>query len=437
MAEKMTWLELRRAIAVRSGDRQKEVNSFMDELVKQIMEGLRTDKVVRISGLGSFKLQAVAARKSVNVATGEDIVIPGYEKVTFVPESGVKELFLNLKETTEEKPEPATPLQKLGAQADEIVGLLADLGQAPKKVDEPAIPQTQETPETPEIPETPEKPDPKVEPEPIVAPEPVKAPEHVAPVVTPVVEPVVAPVVAPEPVAPVVTPVVEPEKEPVKEPEKEPVKEPVKEPEKEPEKPKYHFLRDTLITLTILLLLLAGAFYFFRQELTKWVDSLREKMQTPVEQVVEPVVTDTTAVVDIPQEPDTIATDTIAVEEVHAEEAVIEEVPVVEEQKEEPVKAEEVKAAPEEPQYKEGDVIATVRLRKGEDLSKIARRYYGHGDLWVFIYQFNEDHLGDPDNVAIGSRINVPYLTPEQQDIRNPKTQLKIHELYQKYLNKN
>lgn len=429
MAEKMTWLELRRAIAVRSGDRQKEVNSFMDELVKQIMEGLRTDKVVRISGLGSFKLQAVAARKSVNVATGEDIVIPGYEKVTFVPESGVKELFLNLKETTEEKPEPATPLQKLGAQADEIVGLLADLGQAPKKVDEPAIPQTPETPETPEIPETPEKPDPKVEPEPIVAPEPVKAPEPVAPVVTPVVEPVVAPVVAPEPVAPVVTPVVEP----VKEPEKEPVKEP----EKEPEKPKYHFLRDTLITLTILLLLLAGAFYFFRQELTKWVDSLREKMQTPVEQVVEPVVTDTTAVVDIPQEPDTIATDTIAVEEVHAEEAVIEEVPVVEEQKEEPVKAEEVKAAPEEPQYKEGDVIATVRLRKGEDLSKIARRYYGHGDLWVFIYQFNEDHLGDPDNVAIGSRINVPYLTLEQQDIRNPKTQLKIHELYQKYLNKN
>jgi nucleoid DNA-binding protein len=426
MAEKMTWLELRRAIAVRSGDRQKEVNSFMDELVKQIMEGLRTDKVVRISGLGSFKLQAVAARKSVNVATGEDIVIPGYEKVTFVPESGVKELFLNLKETTEEKPEPATPLQKLGAQADEIVGLLADLGQAPKKVDEPAIPQT---PETPEIPETPEKPDPKVEPEPIVAPEPVKAPEPVAPVVTPVVEPVVAPVVAPEPVAPVVTPVVEP----VKEPEKEPVKEP----EKEPEKPKYHFLRDTLITLTILLLLLAVAFYFFRQELTKWVDSLREKMQTPVEQVVEPVVTDTTAVVDIPQEPDTLATDTIAVEEVHAEEAVIEEVPVVEEQKEEPVKAEEVKAAPEEPQYKEGDVIATVRLRKGEDLSKIARRYYGHGDLWVFIYQFNEDHLGDPDNVAIGSRINVPYLTPEQQDIRNPKTQLKIHELYQKYLNKN
>jgi nucleoid DNA-binding protein len=429
MAEKMTWLELRRAIAVRSGDRQKEVNSFMDELVKQIMEGLRTDKVVRISGLGSFKLQAVAARKSVNVATGEDIVIPGYEKVTFVPESGVKELFLNLKETTEEKPEPATPLQKLGAQADEIVGLLADLGQAPKKVDEPAIPQTPETPETPEIPETPEKPDPKVEPEPIVAPEPVKAPEPVAPVVTPVVEPVVAPVVAPEPAAPVVTPVVEP----VKEPEKEPVKEP----EKEPEKPKYHFLRDTLITLTILLLLLAGAFYFFRQELTKWVDSLREKMQTPVEQVVEPVVTDTTAVVDIPQEPDTIATDTIAVEEVHAEEAVIEEVPVVEEQKEEPVRAEEVKAAPEEPQYKEGDVIATVRLRKGEDLSKIARRYYGHGDLWVFIYQFNEDHLGDPDNVAIGSRINVPYLTPEQQDIRNPKTQLKIHELYQKYLNKN
>ena len=402
MAEKMTWLELRRAIAVRSGDRQKEVNSFMDELVKQIMEGLRTDKVVRISGLGSFKLQAVAARKSVNVAarksvnvaTGEDIVIPGYEKVTFVPESGVKELFLNLKETTEEKPEAATPLQKLGAQADEIVGLLADLGQAPKKVEEseaaPEVPEVvPEVPATPEIPKTPiepEKPEPVAAPEPVVAPEPIKAPEPVAPVVPPVVAPIVAPepaapVVTPEPIAPIVPPVVEP----IKEPEKEPVKEP----EKEPEKPKYHFLRDTLITLTILLLLLAGAFYFFRQELTKWVDSLREKMQTPVEQVVEPVVTDTTTVVDIPQEPDTIATDTMTVDETAVtEQAPAEEVvtpepaPVVQEQP-----AEVAQSTPEMPQYKEGDVIATVRLRKGEDLSRIARRFYGHGDLWVFIYE--------------------------------------------------
>lgn len=416
----------------------------MDELVKQIMEGLRTDKVVRISGLGSFKLQAVAARKSVNVATGEDIVIPGYEKVTFVPESGVKELFLNLKETTEEKPEAATPLQKLGAQADEIVGLLADLGQAPKKVEEPEVtPEVPEVPATPEIPETPiepEKPEPVVEPEPIVAPEPVKAPEPVAPVVTPVVEPVVAPVVTPEPVAPVITPEpIAPIVTPVVEPIKEPEKESVKEPEKEPEKPKYHFLRDTLITLTILLLLLAGAFYFFRQELTKWVDSLREKMQTPVEQVVEPVVTDTTTVVDIPQEPDTIATDTMTVDETAVtEQAPAEEVvtpeptPVVQEQP-----AEVAQPTPEMPQYKEGDVIATVRLRKGEDLSRIARRFYGHGDLWVFIYEFNEGRLGNPDNVAIGSSIQVPYLTPEQQDIRNPKTLLRIHELYQKYLKKN
>lgn len=158
MAEKITWIELRRRIAARAGGSQKEAATFMDELLKQIIAGLKTDKQVRITGLGTFKLQEVAPRKSVNVVTGEDIMIAGYDKLVFTPEAGIKELVAsNSRPTgntqtpaaTEPTPSEITPLQKLGEQADEIVGLLADLGQPVNDIPaEPQTPQTTNTTET-------------------------------------------------------------------------------------------------------------------------------------------------------------------------------------------------------------------------------------------------------------------------------------------------
>ena len=92
MAEKLSWTELRRTLASRAGVSEKEANAFLTALNAEIVEALKTDKQVKINGLGIFKLQAVAPRKSVNVATGEAITIEGYNKVAFVPEAGVKEL---------------------------------------------------------------------------------------------------------------------------------------------------------------------------------------------------------------------------------------------------------------------------------------------------------------------------------------------------------
>ena len=74
----------------------------------------KTDKQVKINGLGTFKVQAVAPRKSVDVNTGEEIIIEGYNKLVFAPEAGVKEL-------VEKQPKEIDPLKKLGAQAEEIV----------------------------------------------------------------------------------------------------------------------------------------------------------------------------------------------------------------------------------------------------------------------------------------------------------------------------
>lgn len=63
------------------------VRAFFDIIV----DGLRKDGLVKIKGFGTFKLQEVADRESVAVATGERIVIKGFRKVTFTPEAALKD----------------------------------------------------------------------------------------------------------------------------------------------------------------------------------------------------------------------------------------------------------------------------------------------------------------------------------------------------------
>lgn len=151
--EKITWTELRKAIAERINADEKEVATFMSALIPAITKALREDRQVRITNLGTFKLQSVAPRRSVNVATGEAFTLPGYEKLVFAPESSIKELLGNPKASPIE--DDNTPLQKLGAQADEIVDILGDLGQGPKAsptepvVEEPKVEEPQPIVEEP------------------------------------------------------------------------------------------------------------------------------------------------------------------------------------------------------------------------------------------------------------------------------------------------
>ena len=183
MAEdKLSWSELRHTLAQRAGVTEKVANTFLNALNAQLVEALKQDKQVKINGLGTFRLQAVAPRKSVNVTTGEAITIEGYNKITFSAEAGVKELIEGHKpfqpiakeETNTPAPEntPIDPLKKLSAQADEIIDILADLGQAPsedKKAEEPKIeePKAEEPKVEEPIVEEPKIEEPKVE-EPVV-----------------------------------------------------------------------------------------------------------------------------------------------------------------------------------------------------------------------------------------------------------------------------
>jgi nucleoid DNA-binding protein len=192
--EKLTWLELRKAVAEYANISEQEAGQFLNALLDGVIEGLKVDKQVKIKGLGSFSLKAVAPRKSVNIATGETFTIEGYNKLTFSAESMLKESV----EKRLEQPRTGAvlselnndPLKKLGEQADEIVDILAELGQAVTKpsleveevVEVPEV-SKEETAETIEesasvepVEEPTEKPTAEVEKQPIVAPTPTPKP---------------------------------------------------------------------------------------------------------------------------------------------------------------------------------------------------------------------------------------------------------------------
>lgn len=70
----------------------KEAEEFVKTFFAVIEKGLEQDKYVKIKGLGTFKLIGVESRGSIDVNTGERIEIQGHTKVSFTPDSALKEL---------------------------------------------------------------------------------------------------------------------------------------------------------------------------------------------------------------------------------------------------------------------------------------------------------------------------------------------------------
>ena len=69
-----------------------DAQRFMTAMLDTINEGLNNDKVVKIKGFGTFKVIDVKQRKSVNVNTGEEIIIEGRGKITFTPDAIMRDL---------------------------------------------------------------------------------------------------------------------------------------------------------------------------------------------------------------------------------------------------------------------------------------------------------------------------------------------------------
>ena len=70
----------------------KSAESFVSQFFDVVKEGLDADKQVKVKGFGTFKVVTVKPRESINVRTGERVVIESHDKVNFTPDATMKEL---------------------------------------------------------------------------------------------------------------------------------------------------------------------------------------------------------------------------------------------------------------------------------------------------------------------------------------------------------
>ncbi|OCW93203.1 hypothetical protein A9168_12385 [Macellibacteroides sp. HH-ZS] len=104
MNNKLTIQELATLLSVKSGKDTYEAERFIRELIAVVSDGLLSDKMVKVKGLGTFKIVLVEDRESIHVNTGERILIPAHYKCSFLPDTDLKELVnrpFSIFETTE------------------------------------------------------------------------------------------------------------------------------------------------------------------------------------------------------------------------------------------------------------------------------------------------------------------------------------------------
>lgn len=92
MNRKLLLPDMAAMLSESGGISKHKAENFIRAFFNTIETGLQEDKLVKIKGFGTFKIVSVSSRESVNVNTGERIVLDEHSKITFTPDSVLKEL---------------------------------------------------------------------------------------------------------------------------------------------------------------------------------------------------------------------------------------------------------------------------------------------------------------------------------------------------------
>ena len=156
---------------------KKEASLFVNEMFFVIQKSLDEDKIVKVKGLGTFKIIDVDDRESVDVNTGDRVLIEGHGKITFTPDALMKELVnkpfsqfetvvlnegvdFNEAEAVSQPEETAIPdeVEDSSAPLVEFVDEpQPEIVEEPVKLMEPEVPETPAKPDTPKEPEKPKE----------------------------------------------------------------------------------------------------------------------------------------------------------------------------------------------------------------------------------------------------------------------------------------
>lgn len=438
-------------LAEKHGMNKQEADEFVKEFFLLIEEALENDRCVKIKNLGTFKLIDVDSRESIKVNTGERFQIEGHTKVSFTPDSALRDMinkpFAHFETVilNENTVLDDTPMDETEEEAEEMAES-ADISVTENLRDEEIIDE-ESVIEEPVIEES------------VVEESVVEEPVIEEPVVEePVVEEVMTEEAVPEEAAtgvvsesvikePIVEELVAEEVEAVAEDpsldtpsDTDPVLEtpctltaeeiiaaelqnsdtefkrtlpeeaqpvtmpPVSAAQKSP--------IPYLVTIIILVLLLCGSalVFIYYPDLFSPVNK-KDRVEVPAPQSQLPIVS----------EPEVLLDTIVAVKDTVAEVVVKEPkevTPQLIKKVAEPVrtntKASTSKVTPVKPDsvnYKITGTKTTHTVSEGETLTRISLRFYGTKDLWPYIVQHNRNIIKNPDNVPYGTTLKIPELT--------------------------
>ena len=361
MNNRLAIQDLAGLLAEYTGKDKNSSERFLREFIAVVSEGVYTDKLVKVKGLGTFKIIPVEKRESIHVNTGERFVIPEHYKFSFLPDKELRELVnkpFSFFETTELREN-------------------VDFTDMDVVLDEPDIKETEDESMAELIPEEKHFP----EEEPVVFSEEGSA------------------------VPPEEDPVVFSEEEPAGQPEDEgmdtlepvvdersdssgpdsPSEEVETGPDAERKKPRTKRIAVVSMFVFLLMLFNIGLYlnrtYFFKKEKEPLrIDTVFPKGET----IATEAVPDTTIVFANEDSSQTVGETTVENPEV-------------------------------EPEAASPKVIARVKIEPGSRLTLISLKYYGSKLFWVYLYEYNRAVITDPNNVPIGTVIEVP--APEMYGI--------------------
>ena len=383
---------------------------FTKNFFDLIIEGLEQDGIVKINGLGTFKITDVASRDSVNVNTGEKIEIKGHKKLTFIPADALKDevnqpfaMFEPVEVDDTYQPDVANDAE--GEDAADTAEPANETDATPKPaVEEPEVAETAsedvlENAVNEEIAES--EPEAKEE---TAALQPVEsAQEETAQ------EPQDEPVVLERPAEPVIVRV--PKKKGAEEKHSVPAKN---------KKSRWHFYLIAIMAVAVALIFInrRDADDVVAVENSTDIKSAVavNEVKDVVPEVTEPATTPQTENSDVDTTGVTNETaslvETPVVNEPVAEESQTADTytfVMVDELASKSLK--NITLADTMHYFAEGELCKhTVAVN--ETLTKIARQYYGDKKLWPYIVEYN--NMKNPDGLCCGTQISIPRLIPRR-----------------------
>ena len=403
---KLTLNNIAKVLVEKNGLEPKEAMMFTTAMFDLIHDRLNEEGIVKVKGLGTFKMIRVEARESINVRTGERVLIDSHAKITFTPDAVMKELvnkpFSQFEtvvlnddvEFTDMKSEETTDETNNSEQSESLVDVVSE-GETPEPAPEPAPEPVAEV---------------APEPAPVVAPEPVAEPTpEPAPVVAPEpvaeVAPEPAPVVAPEPTREVPEPTV-PSADEESEENTSAVQTCYEEDEEES-----HWHRNIGWAFLVLVLMAASAVGGYLYGVGQ-IPSQTAMADTVSAVKVNPVVTDTLV-------NDSLKADSVAVktEAKHEDKAASEQQPQEKTSQNLHDKYAEMDARVRTGAYKITGLDREVKVRAGDNLKRIARRELGSDDMVCYIEVFNK--MNASAELKEGQTIKIPALKLKKKKQRD------------------